>query len=117
MFQIDSRSPQSAPATEWTPVTADSQPYSVRRDGSDTVRPSVSLEHFAIIYFGNDWFAENRTSSHHVAERLAERTRVLYVDVPGLRAPKATGRDLKKLCRKLLSARGGRNASAIACGR
>ena len=71
--------------------------------GSDTANGAVSLGQFAIIYFGNDWFAENRTSSHHVAERLAERTRVLYVDSPGLRAPKANARDLRKLCRTLLS--------------
>jgi glycosyltransferase involved in cell wall biosynthesis len=64
----------------------------------------TSIGQFGIIYFGNDWFAENHTSSHHVAERLAARTRVLYVDSPGLRAPKANGRDLKKLCRKLLMA-------------
>jgi hypothetical protein len=70
---------------------------------SENVRQTVSLGQFAIIYFGNDWFAENRTSSHHVAERLSECTRVLSVDSPGLRAPKANGRDLKKLCRKLLS--------------
>jgi glycosyltransferase involved in cell wall biosynthesis len=63
-----------------------------------------SLDQFAIIYFGNDWFAENRTSSHHVAEGLAKRTSVLYVDAPGLRAPKANVRDLRKLGRKLLSA-------------
>ncbi|HEX2457749.1 MAG TPA: glycosyltransferase [Vicinamibacterales bacterium] len=69
----------------------------------DIVPGSVSLGEFAIIYFGNDWFAENRTSSHHIAERLSERTRVLYVDSPGLRAPKANRRDLRKLCRKLLS--------------
>jgi glycosyltransferase involved in cell wall biosynthesis len=62
------------------------------------------LQEFGIVYFGNDWFAENRTSSHHVAARLAERTRVLYVDSPGLRAPKATGRDLRKLHRKLVQA-------------
>ncbi|HEY7057255.1 MAG TPA: glycosyltransferase [Vicinamibacterales bacterium] len=67
------------------------------------VARTVSLSQFDIIYFGNDWFAENRTSSHHVAERLSQRTRVLYVDTPGLRAPKANRRDLKKLCRKLLS--------------
>jgi len=66
--------------------------------------PRVSLSDFGIVYFGNDWFAENRTSSHHVAARLARRTRVLYVDSPGLRAPKATGRDLRKLQRKLLTA-------------
>jgi glycosyltransferase involved in cell wall biosynthesis len=70
----------------------------------DGLGGSVSLGQFAIIYFGNDWFAENRTSSHHVAERLSERTSVLYVDSPGLRGPKANGRDLRKLSRKLLSA-------------
>ena len=65
---------------------------------------TVSLDEFGVIYFGNDWSAENRTSSHHIAERLAARTSVLYVDSPGLRAPKANGRDLRKICRKLLSA-------------
>ena len=64
---------------------------------------SLSIGDFGIVYFGNDWFAENRTSSHHVAERLAQRTAVLYVDSPGLRAPKANARDLRKLCRKLLA--------------
>src|SRR5262249_33297459 len=66
------------------------------RAGPDVVTGSASLREFGIIYFGNDWFAENRTSSHHVAERLSERTRVLYVDSPGLRAPKANARDLRK---------------------
>jgi glycosyltransferase involved in cell wall biosynthesis len=65
---------------------------------------SVSLSQFGVVYFGNDWFAENRTSSHHIAEGLSTRTSVLYVDSPGLRPPKANGRDLRKLCRKLLSA-------------
>src|SRR5690348_8335287 len=63
-----------------------------------------SIGEFGVIYFGNDWSAENRTSSHHIAERLAARTSVLYVDSPGLRAPKANGRDLRKLARKLWSA-------------
>jgi len=65
--------------------------------------PSVSLEQFTIIYFGNDWSAENRTSSHHIAEHLARRTSVLYVDSPGLRAPKACGRDVRKVGRVLAS--------------
>jgi glycosyltransferase involved in cell wall biosynthesis len=56
---------------------------------------------FPIIYFGNDWNAENRTSSHHIAARLAKRHPLLYVDCPGLRAPKASGRDVKKLVKKL----------------
>ena len=53
------------------------------------------------IYFGNDWFAENRTSSHHIAKRLGARYPMLYVEVPGLRAPKANTRDLLKLFKKL----------------
>ena len=54
-----------------------------------------------ILYFGNDWSGENRTSSHHVARWLAVRYRVIYVECPGLRAPKGTGRDLRKLAAKL----------------
>ncbi|MBN8481980.1 MAG: glycosyltransferase [Xanthomonadales bacterium] len=54
-----------------------------------------------IVYFGNDWFAENRTSSHHIAARLARRAPLLYVSSPGLRAPQASGRDLRRLLRKL----------------
>jgi len=53
-----------------------------------------------ILYFGNDWSGENRTSSHHVARWLAARYRVIYVECPGLRAPKGTGRDLRKLAAK-----------------
>ena len=30
----------------------------------------------AILYFGNDWFAENRTSSHQLARQLAKHHRV-----------------------------------------
>src|SRR5262249_29851148 len=50
-----------------------------------------------IVYFGNDWFAENRTSSHHIARWLAKGHRVYYIECPGLRAPKSSGRDLKKI--------------------
>jgi glycosyltransferase involved in cell wall biosynthesis len=55
----------------------------------------------AIIYFGNDWFAENRTSSHQIARWLARHYKVYYVECPGLRAPKGSGRDLLKIWRKL----------------
>lgn len=58
----------------------------------------------AVVYFGNDWSAENRTSSHHIARRVAKRHPLLYVEVPGLRAPKASGRDMRKLWRKLRQA-------------
>jgi glycosyltransferase involved in cell wall biosynthesis len=58
----------------------------------------------AIVYFGNDWSAENRTSSHHIARRLAEHAPLLYVEVPGLRAPNTSGRDVRKLWRKAMQA-------------
>lgn len=64
----------------------------------------TALAGHGIVYFGNDWYAENRTSSHHVATRLAQRLPVLYVDSPGMRAPNASGRDLKRAVRKLLAA-------------
>ncbi len=53
------------------------------------------------MYFGNDWFAENRTSSHHVARRLAQRYDLFYVECPGIRAPSGSGRDLMKIVRAL----------------
>lgn len=56
-----------------------------------------------ILYFGNDWAAENRTSSHHIAERLARRFRVYYFECPGLRAPRRSARDIRKVFRKLWS--------------
>lgn len=58
----------------------------------------------SVIYFGNDWFAINRTSSHHIARRLAERFPLLYVESPGMRAPKTSGRDLSKIWKKLWGA-------------
>lgn len=64
-------------------------------------RPDLAEDGLGVVYFGNDWYAENRTSSHHIARRLAGRTRLLYVDSPGMRAPSASGRDLKRLWRKL----------------
>ena len=54
-----------------------------------------------IIYFGNDWYAENRTSSHHIAARLAKRVRLLYVSTPGMRVPNRTQRDLSRAFKKL----------------
>jgi len=59
------------------------------------------LGNSGIVYFGNDWYAENRTSSHHLAARLAAVTPLLYVDSPGMRAPQARGRDFRRAFRKL----------------
>lgn len=63
-----------------------------------------ALEGLGYVYFGNDWFAENRTSSHHVAVRLARGARVLYVDSPGMRRPSGSRRDVRRALRKLLAA-------------
>jgi glycosyltransferase involved in cell wall biosynthesis len=54
-----------------------------------------------ILFFGNDWFAENRTSSHQIARWLAKRHRVYYIECPGLRAPTGSGRDMKKIWLKV----------------
>lgn len=59
------------------------------------------MSNVTILYFGNDWGAENRTSSHHVARWLANRCRVYYVESPGLRAPQGSARDVKKIVLKL----------------
>lgn len=55
-----------------------------------------------ILYFGNDWFAENRTSSHHIARWLSKDYSVYYVECPGLRAPQGSSRDLKKIVQKVI---------------
>jgi len=62
------------------------------------------LRDYGIVYFGNDWFAENRTSSHHIARRLGRLVPVLYIETPGSRAPQSSARDLRKLWRKLARA-------------
>ncbi|MGA2065038.1 MAG: glycosyltransferase [Thermoguttaceae bacterium] len=54
-----------------------------------------------ILYFGNDWNAENRTSSHHIARRLAKLHDVYYIECPGMRAPQASGRDFRRIVQKL----------------
>jgi glycosyltransferase involved in cell wall biosynthesis len=65
------------------------------------------------LYFGNDWFAENRTSSHHIARRLARGHRVYYIECPGLRAPQTSGRDFWKIWSKVSRfARGPRSVGA-----
>jgi glycosyltransferase involved in cell wall biosynthesis len=55
----------------------------------------------AILYFGNDWDAENRTSSHQVALQLNKLAEIVYIECPGLRRPAATARDARKLVNKL----------------
>ena len=62
------------------------------------------LRDYSVVYFGNDWFAENRTSSHHIARRLGKIVPVLYIETPGSRAPQKSARDVRKLWRKLARA-------------
>jgi glycosyltransferase involved in cell wall biosynthesis len=66
---------------------------------SAAAHPEDPLQNLSVIYFGNDWFAENRTSSHHIARQLARRMPLLYVDTPGMRSPTANSRDLRKILR------------------
>ena len=63
--------------------------------------PVCATPGLTIVYFANDWAAENRTSSHHIAERLSRWQPLLYVSSPGMRAPQASGRDLRKIGRLL----------------
>ena len=65
---------------------------------------AVSEERTGVVYFGNDWFAENRTSSHHIAKRLAGKVNLLYVDSPGMRPPSGSKRDLRRIWLKLRQA-------------
>ncbi|MGD1277667.1 MAG: glycosyltransferase [Tepidisphaeraceae bacterium] len=54
-----------------------------------------------IICFARDWF-ENPTSNNHVMMELARRNRVLWLNSVATRAPSlASGRDIKKIFRKL----------------
>ncbi len=62
-----------------------------------------------IIYFANDWGADHKTSSHHIAEELMKTNRVLYIETGGMRKPRRSKRDLKRVFARLFSwARGAR---------
>jgi glycosyltransferase involved in cell wall biosynthesis len=54
-----------------------------------------------ILYFSNDWNAENRTSSHHIARRLARQHEVYYIECPGMRKPRRSGRDMRRVLQKM----------------
>lgn len=61
----------------------------------------VKNKKWDIIYIGNEYGSDNRTSSHHIAKRLAENHNLLYVEASGLRKPRATGSDLKKIITRI----------------
>jgi glycosyltransferase involved in cell wall biosynthesis len=54
-----------------------------------------------IIYVGNRWFGENKTSAHHIAEVLSDNNRILYIEATGQRAPRASRRDFVQILRLL----------------
>ncbi|MFH1755668.1 MAG: glycosyltransferase [Candidatus Latescibacterota bacterium] len=62
------------------------------------------LKNQEIIYIGNDWFADNKTSSHQIAGVLSKYNTLLYVEAAGQRAPRASRRDIHKIFKKLWSA-------------
>jgi glycosyltransferase involved in cell wall biosynthesis len=57
------------------------------------------MRNVSVIYFGNDWHAENRTSSHHIARQLSRYFPLLYIDTPGMRSPTLRSRDVRKVVR------------------
>src|SRR5262249_37324778 len=56
------------------------------------------------VYFRHRPVAENPARQPPIARRLPRYCPVLYVDSPGLRAPRATGRDLRRLAAKMRQA-------------
>lgn len=63
--------------------------------------PTEGSRGYCVAYFGNVWSTENRTSSHHMARRLAAVVPVLYIETPGIRKPELTSRDFRKIWRNL----------------
>src|ERR1035437_7035324 len=84
---------QIVPMTEATSESEDRYPLKTN-----------PLDGYAIVHFGNDWRAENRTSSHHISEALSRRLPVLYVSTPGFRAPSMMKRDIDRIFNKLREA-------------
>ena len=59
------------------------------------------LENQDIVYISNDWARENKTSAHHIAEVLSVGNKVLYVEAAGMRSPRRSHRDFRKIAAKL----------------
>lgn len=65
---------------------------------------ALPLPDTTILFFGNDWSADNRTSSHHIARFLSSRYRLIYIECPGMRSVRASGRDFRRVWSKLAKA-------------
>ena len=59
------------------------------------------LQNKDIIYFANNWDADNKTSSHQIATLLAKHNRILYVESGGLRTPSKSSHDVKRIFSKI----------------
>ncbi len=58
------------------------------------------LQGHDIFYFSNDWRADNKTSSHHIAGQLKKHNRLFYIEASGMRAPSASAHDLRRIWKK-----------------
>jgi glycosyltransferase involved in cell wall biosynthesis len=88
-------------------------PSELSRRVADRLPEAGETVRLDVLYFGNDWSADNRTSSHHIATRLGSQCRLIYVECPGLRAPGGSKRDVGKIIRKLAACfRGPRDSGA-----
>ncbi|TMQ13770.1 MAG: glycosyltransferase family 1 protein, partial [Candidatus Rokuibacteriota bacterium] len=54
----------------------------------------------SIICFAHDWSGDP-TSKTHIMRILSEKNRILWVDSIGMRRPTVSGRDARRLARKL----------------
>ena len=54
----------------------------------------------SIICFAHDWNGDP-TSKTHIMRILSEKNRILWVDSIGMRRPTVSGRDARRLARKL----------------
>lgn len=68
------------------------------------------LDGLPIVCFANDWNGDP-TSKHHIMRSLARHTDVLWVESSGMRMPRLTGGDLKRVWSKLRGAGGGARAA------
>jgi len=59
------------------------------------------VENKNIIYFANDLRADHKVSSHHIAEELSKCNRILYVETGGMRKPRKSKRDMKRIFSRL----------------
>lgn len=66
--------------------------------------PSLIGDRDIIYLAANDYdTGESKTSTDHIAEQFAKHNRVLFVESIGMRAPRVTGRDVRRVLAKLKS--------------